>query len=124
MSGYITFGLDENGDIALDGNGNFTLLMGEPAIEQNCLTAMKAQFGEMILQPNDGLPYLTDVWLQRNLIKWEAAARVTLLGIDGVTGLKSLTTQVVNGSLEYTAIIQTVFSNSLEITATITQGET
>ena len=120
-SDYTTFGVNENNDLYTGPDGNFVILTGNDAIEQNCLQAMKGQFGEMVLSPSKGIPNLSDVWLSLNQIKWEAAARLTLLGIDGVISLQSFVVNIANGALNYTAKIQTVFSASLQINGVITR---
>jgi hypothetical protein len=109
----LSFALNGNNDMYLDATGNLATVSGVDAVSQDCLCAMKGQLGEMLYQPLSGLPNLTDVWIQQNLIKWEAAARATLATVPGVNMVKNFTYSISNGVLTYVALIQTIYSASL-----------
>jgi len=108
--------------ITLNSLGSIVLLTGEAALSQSCLQYMQGLLGEMLFQPNDGLPYFQDIWLSQNFAKWEAAARATLMSVAGVTRIISLTYSVTADVFSYVAIIQTIYSPTLTVTDTVTQG--
>jgi hypothetical protein len=115
----ISFALNANGDMYIGPDGNLAMVTGVAAVQQDCLCKMRAQQGEMIYQPLDGLPYLTDVWLQKNLAKWQAVARQQLLAVPGVIMVPSISFALVEDILTYTAEIQTVYSQAITITGNI-----
>jgi hypothetical protein len=120
----ISFALNENNDMYLGPDGNLVMVTGVDAVQQDCECAMRAQYGEMIFQPLDGLPNLTDVWIARNFAKWEAAARRALMRVPGVTQVVSLIYDIVPDgeggySFSYAAQIQTIYSNALTINESI-----
>lgn len=102
-----------NNDIFLDGSGNLAMATGVLAVQQDCEHALKAQLGEMFLQPLDGMPTLADVWQSRNFIKWEAAARSTLAAINGVVSISSFAITTTGDTFNYTTNILTAYSPSL-----------
>lgn len=109
----LSIGLNSSNDIYVGEDGNLVMVSNIDAVEQDCLCAMKAQFGEMFLQPTSGLPTLQDVWQSQNFIKWIAVGRSTLAGVPGVTKVISFNVSPNGDVLNYTAVIQTVYSNFL-----------
>jgi hypothetical protein len=112
--------LNANHDLYLDASGNVVLVTGVEAVAQDCQCAMAAQLGEMIYEPQNGLPYLTDVFLQTNLVKWEAAARTAISAVPSVVQLKSISYSIANNALSYVATIQTIYSQFITVSDTVT----
>ena len=104
---------NSNNDIFIGQNGNLAMATGVIALQQDCEHAMKAVYGEMFLNPTSGQPYLLDVFLAQNFIKFEAAARATLIGINGVVSVQSFTMKQIGDVFNYTAQILTVYSSTL-----------
>lgn len=115
----LSIAVDANNDIYLDSSGNLAMVTGVAAVQQDCESAMKAQYGEMFLQPQDGLPTLADVWQSQNFIKWEAAARATLSAVPGVVSVASFVMDTLEDQFGYAAQIQTIYSPSLVIVSGI-----
>lgn len=113
MNGNLSIGVNDDNDIYVSADGNLVMVTGVTAVEQDCEHAMKAQLKEMFLQPDDGLPYLTDLWLQKNIGKWKAAALVTLSAINGVVRVNSFVVLVNANQLTYSAQILTIYSATL-----------
>lgn len=110
----LSIATNASNDIYLDSNGNLAMATDVLAVQQDCEHVMKSQFGEMWLQPNDGLPTLADVWLTQNFIKWEAAGRARLSAVPGVVRVASFSITTNNiDTLFYTAQILTVYSPTL-----------
>lgn len=108
-----SIGLNANNDIYIGPDGNLATVSGVFAVQQDCLCAMKAQKGEMFLQPNDGMPNFDDVWLTKNIPKWTAAGRSTLANVPGVTNVETFVVTLAGDQLNYVATIQTQYSLQL-----------
>jgi len=104
---------NDSNDIFVGSDGNLTMANDIEALKQDCEHALKTQLGEMFLNPAGGMPTLTDVWLSRNFIKWEAVARATLIKINGVVNIQNFTMTTSGDIFEYTARILTVYSPTL-----------
>lgn len=105
-----TFTTDSNNDIFIGSNGNLSISSGIEGVLQACQTAAKAQLGEMILAIQSGVPNFQTIWEStRNVAQFEAYLLRTLLSVDGVRGVKELTTAVNNGILSYSAVIVTIY---------------
>lgn len=102
-----------NNDIYVDSGGNLALVVGIDAVKQDCEHALKAQFGEMFLTPIAGMPTLQDIWLNQNLIKWEAVARQTLQNTNGVVRVISFNMSLQSDTFVYTTQILTIYSSTL-----------
>jgi|SRR5665213_1262262 len=100
-------------DIYIGPDGKLVMGTGVFAVQQSCEHAMKAQFGEMFLQPTAGLPTLGDVWASKNFIKYTAIARATLSAVPGVVSVQNFTISAVGDTANYTAQILTVYSSTL-----------
>lgn len=106
----MTFATNASNDIFLGSDGNLAIVRGLPAVEAGCQTASQAQLGEMILAITSGIPNFGTVWVgSPNLSIFEAYLRKTLLGVDGVIEVTTLTTRAVNGQLQYTATIRSKY---------------
>jgi hypothetical protein len=115
MSGsnqILTLGENANRDIYIDGTGNISLIDGIAALELICQEALEAQLSEMIYAANTGMPAFNDVFLNTNLQGYIAAGINILIGIPGVVSVKSFTGTVAGGAFKYTAVIQTIYSQS------------
>lgn len=109
----LSIGTNANNDIYLGSDGNLVMVTGVTAVQQDCEHALKAQLNEMIYNPTGGMPTFLDVWQSKNFIRWEAAARATLAGINGVVKVASFTITVSADTFSYVAQIQTVYSPQL-----------
>jgi len=104
-----TFALDITNDIYLDASGNIAMLYDLPAVIQNCKTAMQSQLGEMQYDTGRGIPYRATMFDSYNPAQFTAAARQTLLAVEGVTLVESFNVDRVGDSVQYTAVIKTIF---------------
>jgi hypothetical protein len=112
-----TFATNANNDIFIDANGNLVVLTGNQAILAACVTACRAQLGEMVLATTLGLPNFQVVWVGvPNLPLWQSYLLQTLQAVEGVTQASNITIAVVNHTLNFTADITTIYG----ITTTIT----
>ena len=100
---------NENNDIFLDADNNIAQVTGIRAVAQNCATAMKAQFGEMIYAADKGLPTLQTVWDDFDGERFEAASRATLGEVPGVVFIRSFEYAQVGDVLTYSATIETIY---------------
>ncbi|OYW80363.1 MAG: hypothetical protein B7Z19_03115 [Polynucleobacter sp. 32-46-5] len=108
-----TFATNANNDIYIGGDGNLAIASGIQGVLQACATASKAQLGEMVLAVKSGIPNFQTVWVGApNYAVFTAYLRNTLLAVDGVTDVQSLTLNAVNGVLKYTAVIVTKYGTA------------
>jgi hypothetical protein len=116
----ITFGLNSNNDLYLDASGNLAILTGIEAVEQCCETASKAQLGEMVLEIGLGLPNFQSIWVGTpNYSLWQSYLVTALNNVIGVNEVVSVSYQVADGILNYTATIASQYG-SAEVTGTTT----
>lgn len=119
-SGNITFGTNEFRDIYLGADGNLVILTGYDALAQDCVSALSAQLGEMVLQPTAGMPTLDTVWQYRNFPAFEAAARKILTSISGVVRVVSFNFQQQGQNFFYVAVIKTIYGpKDLQLVGTL-----
>lgn len=111
--GNLSIGTNVDNDIYLGPDGNLVMVNGIEALKQDCEHAMKAQRGEMFLQPTDGLPTFDDVWLSKNFLRWQAVAQDTLLAINGIVRIEDFTTSVQGENFVYEVQLLTVYSPTL-----------
>ena len=100
-------------DIGLDASGRLAFVETLAAVEQNCVTAMSAQMGEMIYRTLDGVPTLATVWEKHNPALFEAAARKTLQAVEGVLAIEDFTQKRDGGALHYTATLRTAAGGAI-----------
>jgi hypothetical protein len=134
MSGTIaniSFALNSASDLYIGLDGNLAVVTGVDAVQQDCICAMSAQLGEIIYEPSSGMPYLTTVWLQTNLVQFEAAARATLLSVPGVTKVASFSATIVqvqntsggfDNVLNYAATLNTTYDQTINLNQSIVSG--
>lgn len=109
----ISIALNANNDIYIGPDGNLAFVTGVNAVQQDCVCAMQAQLGEMFLEPTSGMPNFDDVWQQKNIPKWTAIGRATLVSVPGVTKVESFIVTQNGNQLNYVATIQTEYSPQL-----------
>ena len=105
-----TLASDENGDLFLGDDGNIAMLSGLPAVEQRCAEAARTRLSELVLQTDEGLPFLESVFTgSPNIATFENALRAALVAVDGVSAVTALTIGQAGAILNYAAEIDTVF---------------
>ncbi|MDR2093035.1 MAG: DUF2634 domain-containing protein [Azoarcus sp.] len=114
----ISIRADERRDIGLAADGRLALVEGLEAVTQNCLTAMSAQRGEMVLAADEGVPTRATVWDKYRPAIFEAAARRTLEAVEGVTGVTGFQMNRDENTLHYTARIRTQYGEIAVINRT------
>ena len=102
----------ERRDIGLNNAGNLAFAEGMDAIAQNCVTAISAQAGEMVFAADEGIPTLASVWDQYRPAIFEAAARRTLLAVEGVREVVDFRQRREGGVLTYSVRILTDFGTT------------
>lgn len=104
-----TLATDLNNDLYLT-NGNITVVRDLQAVLQDCEHAAKTLLGEVVLNTNIGIPYFETVWSGViNLQQFEAALRSAFLAQDGVVEVVSILSEKVGDTLQYTAVIRTIY---------------
>ncbi len=79
---------------------------------QACAQAARTLLGEMIYNVNAGIPYFQTVWNGiPNIQQYNAALRQSFLAVTGVVEVVSLITSQVDNTLQYTAIIKTLYGS-------------
>lgn len=110
----VTFATNDDNDIYLGPDGNLAVLNGLPAIAAACVTATRAQLGEMMFAVNAGIPNFQTVWIGvPKLATYEAYLRKTLQAVLGVDQVSSLTLSRTVDVLSYQAQIQTPFGSGI-----------
>lgn len=105
-----TFTRNGNNDIYIANDGRLAISTGLEAVKEACETASYALLAEMIYSQNRGLPYFQTIWTGApNVAIFRRYLINTLLAIDGVTDVQSVTAQVQNNTLKYTAEIVTIY---------------
>lgn len=108
----ITFDINERNDIYLGNDGNLALVAGENAVKNGCVHYVKALRGEMIHKLDLGIPYWkTTFGRQADIPLFEAAFRARLREIEAVVSIVSFSAVLIDGSLNYTAEIQTIYGS-------------
>lgn len=117
-----TLGINANNDIFLGPNGNIVVLSELEAIVSACKTACQGQLGEMVLQQGLGLPNFQTIWIGTpDYAIWQSYLQNTLLGVEGVTQVDSITISAKNNILSYVAVIETIFGITT-VNSSITNG--
>lgn len=107
-----TFAIDENGDTYLDASGNIAMLYGADAVGQDCVTAMRAQRGEMQYAMDRGMPTAATAFDKFNPYAFESFARDTIEAVAAVVRVTEFTVSVTNNVLSYTATIETIYGTT------------
>lgn len=102
--------VDANNDLYIGADGSLAMSTALEAVLQACEQAAKTQLGELMYATNQGLPNFAAVWDGApNLLQFEAYLRRTLSGVEGVTGIESLSTSIAANKLSYLVTIQTIY---------------
>ena len=96
-------------DIGLGADGNLSFVTALDAVAQNCITAMSAQLGEMVLAADEGVPTMESVWEKYRPALFDSAARRTLLSVDGVIDVIDFQSRREGDVLMYSARILTEY---------------
>jgi hypothetical protein len=108
-----TFGTNSANDLYLGTDGNLILLTANDAILAACMTATRAQLGEMEYFTQNGMPNFESVWVGvPNLPLWQSYLLRILQSVDGVTLVSNITMALSNNILTYTADITTQYGTS------------
>ncbi len=104
--------IDNSGDLVIT-DGNFVLVDGIPAIEQQLRVALRMFKGEWFLAPNDGIPYIQTIFVKgTSLGVITTLLRKAILAVPGVTQINTF-------DLQFNAAARTL---SVSFSATITDG--
>lgn len=107
-----TLGTNSNNDLYIGADGNLVMLSGIAAVEAACLTATKAQLGEMVLATTSGIPNFQAIWVGTpDYALWKSYILGALQNVPGVQQVTSLALSVRENTVFYTANITTQFGN-------------
>ena len=110
----LSIATDENNDIYLDEFGNLATVNGLAAVAQVCRNTVLTTYGELIYDVDGGIPYFSTVFTDSpNIELFQNAVVQALQGVEGVTLVKSFEYSVNNGTLSYTAEIQTTYGDMI-----------
>lgn len=103
-----TFAINSNNDIYIGLDGLLVIKEDLLSVLQNCQTAAQAQLGEMILSIDNGVPNFQTIWQSAaNVAQFEAYLRRTILKVEGVKEIKTLSIVVRDNALFYNVEILT-----------------
>lgn len=106
--------VNSNNDIYVGKDGNLAIAYDIEATLFACAQAAKAQFGEMVLAVNQGIPNFQTVWVGApNIPQFEAYLRAAILAVSGVVRIINLTTTIANNVLSYRIVILTNFGQAI-----------
>ena len=106
----MTFAVDTDNDLFLNGAGNIAIATGLQAVLENCAHAMKTVLGECVLDIERGIPDFQTVWYSRaKLPQFNFAAVLALRAVAGVVAVKSFNSGYVDDRLVYQATIITIY---------------
>lgn len=109
----LTFAINDNNDLYLDQNDNIAMHSDLLAVQDACLGAARTILGEMLFYINQGLPDFQAVWDGvPDLQQFETALRFTLLNVQDVDQVLSISVDVQNNILTYSAIILTIYGQT------------
>lgn len=109
-----TFLTDSNNDIYLGTNGQLAIGVDLSAVLAAAQTAAQAQYGEMVLALDQGVPNFETIWSsQTNVAQFEAFLRRAILSVDGVKEIADLDIDVRDNALFYTAQIVSIFGSGV-----------
>lgn len=106
----LTFDVDDNNDLVLDGSGELARVQGQQAASVVCKQFARAARAEMVLKMDKGMPFWPLVFGKNaNLNQFEAAFRSRMREIPQVRSVSSFFARLEDGVLKYEAEIQTIF---------------
>lgn len=101
--------VDSNNDLVVT-NGRLSISTGTEAVSQACEHVVKAQYGEMILAIQRGIPYNILAWdRQPNLIQLEAFIRRAILAVPEVLAISEFAIAASNNTVTYSVTINTTY---------------
>lgn len=102
---------DDNNDMYLDKDGNIAVVYDADAVAQDCDHAVKTVLGELIYNPEIGIPYFQVVFVGNpNLTQFESSIRNAILNANtGVVQVLSLTITRNGDILNYVAQIESIY---------------
>lgn len=104
-----TLSVDATNDIYAK-NGVLAVADGLECIRQQCTQAMQTIKGEMLFAADQGIPFFEVVWTgSPNLIAFEAAARESLMRVNGVEFINAFSAAIANNALTYSVEIATKY---------------
>lgn len=104
------FSADTNNDLYIGPGGSMAISTELQAVMQAAQQAAQAQLGEMIYAVDQGVPNFGTVWNGApNIPQFEAYLRRTLLSVEGVTGIESLSVSSSGNKLSYVVTINTIY---------------
>ena len=104
------FASNTNNDIFIGTDGNLSIKTNLEAVMQAAQQAAQSQLGEMIYAKDEGVPNFQTIWQSSaNVAQFEAYLRRTILAVEGVVKVESMTIRVESGTLFYTAEILTIY---------------
>lgn len=104
-----TLTVDSNNDLMLV-NNNLAISQDREALMLVAEHAVKAQYGEMILAIQRGIPYNVLVWdRQPNLIQLEAFIRRAILALPNVLNILDFDIAAANHVITYSVTINTTY---------------
>ena len=114
-----TLAVNNANDIFINDIGNLAISDDQQALLEACEQAIQAVRGEMFYASDRGMPHFEVTFTGApNVLQFEAAARIELLRIEGVTDITSFTAEVVVNTMQYSATIDTIFGTET-VTGTI-----
>lgn len=105
-----TLAVDAKNDLYLGRDGSLAIATGIEAVLQAAQQAAQTQLGEMQYAIDEGIPNFTAVWGgAANVAQFEAYLRRTLLAVEGVRQIVSLTISTGANKLSYVVTLETDF---------------
>lgn len=102
--------VDANNDLYIGPDGSMATAEGLQAVMQAAQQTVQTMLGEMIYAVDEGVPNFDVIWNgSPNVAQFEAALRRTLLAVENVTGVPSISTVIGAGAISYQATIQTIY---------------
>ncbi len=102
--------VDINNDIFVDSNGNLATVRNLDCVSQTIAAAVETQLGELIFNTTAGMPNFQTIWSgSPNIAQFQSALRTIILGVTGVVEVLSITTNIIESVLTYTAVIATIY---------------
>lgn len=107
------FARDDNNDLFISGR-SLAIVSDLQAVLQVCEHAAKTILGEMVLAKDQGMPYFETVWVGGpTTAPFEAAFRARIAQVEGVTAVQSLTAELVDNTMRYSAEIATIYGSGV-----------
>ena len=104
---------NSNYDMFLGTDGHIAMVSGLDAVEQNCRSALSVRLGECVLDLTRGMPFFEAAFNNFNPAQYEAAGRMFLLTLAGVTAVKSFVVTRDGSTFKYRAEISTVYGDGV-----------